>query len=107
LLSVDGFNTGLGRGPQAQPSLLRPPPKYLDFGRIPFLAAEDAPIGYGGASEPKALAITQDGDFHWDNDDKDVAAAIAKVAAACKKNNEACVLYAIGDRVVWSPDDEE
>lgn len=56
---------------------------------------------YLGRSAPKAFTITETGGSHFSVDDAD---AVGTVAAPCVRAGMKCWLYAVDDRVVWSPD---
>ena len=56
---------------------------------------------YLGLGPPKAFAITEKGGWHFRSND---ARAMRTSMEPCRKANVKCWLYAVDDRVVWSPD---
>lgn len=103
LISINGFDSGIGQGPQMQPWLLRYPPDRFDPTRIPFVLTHSSGAGYMNSTKPRALALTLWGNWNWETGNT-LQEAIAAAYASCKKTGaQNCFLYAANDRIVWTP----
>lgn len=102
LLSINGFNTGSGRGLDVQPRLLARLPDYFNTARVPFLPISQNFAAYSKLKTPKAFAFAINGTWATALG-SDSADAIAKAYDTCKKSSPQCMLYAVDDRIVWSP----
>ena len=107
ILSINGHDARDATGSwPVQPQMLEYGPSAFDAQRVPFVTQADrSSIGdYGKSTEPRALILTDLGDWYWDTG-KTVLEAIASTASECEKNHSAsdCLLYAVGNRVVLQP----
>ena len=89
-----------------QPRMLDHRGGQFDNWSVPFVSLGDRVTlkGYAGAGTPRALAVTIAGGWNWNNG-ATIFDAIAAAYASCQKANkgEACILYAVNDRVVMTP----
>jgi len=91
----------------AQPAQLTDQARRFDASRVPFLSmAEQRKVAsYAAETKPKVLVITATAGWLWRTGDN-VFAAAAKAYADCQSTypDLTCILYAVNDRVVFSPD---
>lgn len=112
ILSVNGKDGRDSTGTlPTQPVLFERPPAAFDAARAPFVwnRFRRYLAGYGKAAQPRALVLTPDGYSYW-NTGQTVLSAIEKDLVACEKHlatdkSDACLLYAVNDEVVFSPDE--
>ncbi len=94
-----------GKLPPQPRQLIRPSPT-IDVNFVPFITREDQQKlrPYISNTGARAMAVTPLGGATWRGGDT-VFAAVANVLADCQKNfpNQACILFAVNDRVVYAP----
>lgn len=89
-----------------QPRMLMNKPGAFDADRVPFVSYADRALikSYENVSGPRALVVTTYGGWLW-RTSKTVFQAIATADTDCHKTypGQTCLLYAVNDRVVFSP----
>ncbi len=90
----------------AQPAQLARQPRWFDASRVPFLSMSEQRkvAAYGKETAPKVLVVTATAGWLWRTGDN-LFAATAKAYADCQSTypDVTCILYAVNDRVVFSP----
>ena len=105
LLSVNGYEarSALGAGPDPQ-AMLASEPSDFDATRLPFVPASKraAAATYLSAEGPRAFAVTTSGLWLW-RSGATARQAIDKTMDECAAafKPAACILYAVGGRVVF------
>lgn len=105
LLSVNGYEARKASGEPPEPqAMLTGGPSDFDATRLPFVPASQrgAAAAYVAARGPRAFAVTTSGLWMW-RGGADVRQAIDRTMADCAEafRPAACILYAVGSRVVF------
>jgi hypothetical protein len=104
LVMVDGRLTGRTT---AEPRALNYVQSF-DASAVPFLndAARADLVRYGSANRDRALVITRNGDYQWRIGHASEAEAQRDALQRCQQGgdgNRPCFVYAVNDRVVFTP----